>query len=350
MPSRPVGFSEALRRGFGLAWSAPGVVGLGLLAEIGTDLLSLGAGLSIIGWIAGALGRTLGHDPTIAVFDPEAAGQTFLASLLQDGALLPLTGAALVAALLSLSLRLVWFAAGARVFAVRLGGGEAPRAMAATSHLHRAVPVAALFVPIYLALALYTMTVVGSGTLAFVRALQTRSGGFTGALSLALALALMAFLRFAFDALLQLALIRSVSGDVGAVEAVASAARVFASRAATILGLRFLFDFLGMFAAAISGSGGAVLLGSGAAAVALLIYARALSGLAGSVAFSLLKTAELGAFAALDAGDRGVLPEPVAPPPPPPPPAPARPLETVPVVTAEPVLETVLAPTKPEGS
>jgi len=351
--SRPVGFGEALRRGFGAAKRARGVVGLAFLAEVGTDLLSLGVTVTLWGIVMGALGRVLGRDPMAAFLQPEQAAGTFLGQVFQQRTLVPLAGVVLVAALLSLALRLLWFSAGARTFGLSLAGEQPPRAMAAVSHLHRTIPVAALFLPIYAAVMLYDFAALGSGGIAYLEALKTHSGGFAGALSLALATALALLLGFFADAMLRLSLVRAVTHDCGPIEAVAGAAKLFGSSVPTLLGLGATFGVLAFFAAMVSGTGGAVVVGTGPAAVVLVLYARALTGLAGSAMLAFLQTAELGCYAALDAGERGVLPDP--PPQPAPPPAPLvtgkvepdRPLETVMVVQTEPVLETVLAPPPP---
>ncbi len=354
MPSsRSVGFGEALRRGFGAARRAPGVVGLAFLAEVGTDLLSFGVTLTVGGLVLGALGRAMGRDPLAAFLEPEAAAATFAGQLFRAQTMLPLAGIILVVALLSVALRLLWYASAARTFGLSLAGEAPPRALpAAASRIHRAIPVAALFVPIYAAVLLYDLVAIGSGWVAYLQALETRSGGFAGALSLALATALALLLSFFADMLYRLALVRAVTLDQGPIDAILGGVRLFGRSAATLVGLSLAFGFLEIFASAIAGSGGVVVIGSGPASLALNLYARALSGLVGSLALAFLRTAALGSLAAIDAGDRGVLPEP--PPPPPPPPAPPtrpaqpppeareQPLETLMVVPTEPVLETQL--------
>lgn len=340
---RAVGFGEALRRGFGAARGARGVVGLAFLAEAGTDLLSFGVTLTVGGLVLGALGRTVLRDPMLAFMDPDVAASTFAGQLLQRQTLFPLAGVLLTAALISVALRLLWYTSAARTFGLSLGGEAPPGAMAAASRLSRAVPVAALFVPIYAAVMLYDFTAIGSGWLAFTKALQTRSGGFGGALSLALATSLAALIGFFVDSLFRLALVRSVTTDAGPIDAIVDGARLFARNAPTLVGLSVTFGFMDFVASTIAGTGGAFVIGSGAASVALNLYARALSGLVGSLALAFLQSAQLGALATLEAGDRGVLPEPPPPPPPPAPPVKARPLETLMVVQSEPVLETQLA-------
>jgi hypothetical protein len=342
-----VGFGEALRRGFGAAKRAPGVVGLAFLAEMGTDLLSLGVTLSIGGLVLGALGRTLGREPMAALLQPDAAAATFAGQLFQRQTLVPLAGIILVAALISVALRLLWYSSAARTFGLSLAGETPPKALAAASHLHRTIPVAVLFLPIYAAVLLYDFVAVGSGWIAYLKALETHSGGFAGALALALASSLALLVSFFVDMLFRLALVRSVTLDQGPIDALVGGARLFGQSAPALLGLSFTFGFLEFFASAIAGTGGAVVIGSGTASVALNLYARALSGVIGSLVLAYLRTAALGTIAAIDAGDRGVLPEP-PPPPPPPPPVREKPLETLMVVQSEPVLETQLvAPSGP---
>lgn len=345
---RAVGFGEALRRGFGAARGARGVVGLAFLAEAGTDLLSFGVTLTVGGLVLGALSRTVLRDPMLAFMAPDVAASTFAGQLLQRQTLFPLAGVLLAAALISVALRLLWYTAAARSFGLSLGGEAPPGAMAAAaSRLSRGVLVAALFVPVYAAVMLYEVTAIGSGWFAFANALQTRSGGFGGALSLSLATSLAALIGFFVDSVFRLTLVRSVTTDAGPIDAIVDGARLFARNAPTLLGLSVTFGFMDLVASTIAGTGGAFAIGSGAASVALNLYARALSGLVGSLALAFLQSAELGALATLEAGDRGVLPEPPPPPPPPPPPVKARPLETLMVVQSEPVLETQLA-TVPE--
>ena len=342
MSSRAVGFGEALRRGFSLAWKAPGVVGLAFFAEVGTDLLSFGAGLSLAAVAVGALERTLGAEPWLLLADPEGAADTFLFQLLHGRVFVPLAGALLVAALLSLMLKLLWFASGSRVFGLRLAGEEAPRAMpAAASRLHRVMPVAALFLPVYVAVLLYDLTAMGSASLACSHALGQGTGGVLGALAFALSVTLALLLSFASDSLFRLTLVRAVAADLGPVDALAAAAKLWASRVPALLGLLLVFSFLASFAGAIGGSGGVLLVGTGAAAVALALTARFATGLVGSLVRAFFATAQLGAFAALDAGDRGALPEPALPP---------EPILTTvpePEKPAEAVLETSLVPDKP---
>ncbi|MGC4113661.1 MAG: hypothetical protein QM765_03155 [Myxococcales bacterium] len=343
MPSsRPVGFGEALRRGFGAARHARGVVGLAFLAEAGRDLLSLGVTLSLGGLVLGAFGRTVGRDPLAAFLDPEVAAASFAGQLFQKQTMLPLAGIVVVAALLSVALRLLWVSSGARTFGLSMAGETPPRALAAASHLHRTVPVAALFLPIYAAVMLYGFTAIGSGSLAYFKALESHSGGFGGALSLALSTSLALLLGFFVDMLFQLALVRSVTLDQGPIDAIVGGTRMFARCVPTLVALSFTLGFLQLIAATIAGSGGTVMIGSGAASLALNLYSRALSGLVGSLVLAFLHTAGLGAIAAIDAGDRGVLPDPPPPPPPPAPRLPEKPLETLVVLQAVPVLETQL--------
>jgi len=340
VPSRSVGFGEALRRGFSLAWKTPGVVGLAFFAEVGADLLSLGAGLSVAAVMVGALERTLGAEPFMALADPDAAADTFLGQLVQGRMVVPLAGALLVAALLSLTLRLLWFASGSRVFGLKLAGADGTAAVpAAALGLRRAIPVAALFLPIYLAVLLYDFTALGASSLSYASALGRGEGGVSGSFAFALAIAIALFLGFASDSLLRLTLVRAVAGDLGPVDALRSAGKLFASRLPTLLGLLLVFAFLASFAGAIGGSGGALMLGTGSAAVALALTARFATGVVGSLVRAFFATAQLGAIATLDADDRGVLPQPVEPPP--------VVLATEPVVLTEPVLETTLEPQKP---
>jgi hypothetical protein len=320
---RPLGLSEALRKGFGLAFGAPGVVGLALFAQVGSDLLSLGV-LASVGAVAlAALGRAMGSEPLGLLLDPHGLGQSFLAELTSGAKLPPLAGAILVATLISLALRLLWVSAGARSFGERLRGRPGLSAVpAAASRLHRAAAVGALFVPIYLAMILILVTALGASTLSWVHAVTIRSGGLAGAFSVALAASLGLFLSFAFDTLLRLALIRAVCADVGPVEALVGAGRVVATRVPALLGLMVLFGVLAIVTGAIGGSGAAFVVGKGPAAMALLLSVRTLTGLVGSLLSAFLSTAELGAYCALDSQERGVLP---APP------------------IAEPILETTIA-------
>jgi hypothetical protein len=305
----PVRFGEALRRGFALAWRSPGVVGLSLFAEAGAALLSLGAGLSIAALVVGALARVLGDEPWLVALAPGAAAGALVTRLAGTHAIAPLAGALVVAALLSLALKLLWIVAGARVFGARLAGLVPPRALAAAADLRRAVPVALLFFPIYLAMLLYDLTALGSTSLAWAAALEAGRGGVAGSLGLALAVAIALVLGLAVDALLRLSLLRAVAGGVGAIDALRAAGRILGARLPTIACLWLLFAVLSAVAALVGASGGGLMAGDGATAVALAIGARAVTGLVGAVVGAFLETAHLGALAALDAEERGALPQ-----------------------------------------
>lgn len=333
MPPHSVRFGDAVGRGLKLAWRSPGIVGLAFVAEVGSGLLTVGAGASVAALAFDALVRSVESDPWRLVLDPGAAARSLLGQLIRGHALMPLLGALLTAALISGVLRLLWFTLGARAFGIALAG-EGPTRPSAAAQLANAAALVALFVPVEAAALLYNVTALGAGGIAYIHALMTKSGSGLGSASLALAMVLSLVVSLAKNMLFRLALIRAVAGDAGPLDAVVAAARIVATRAGTLVGLGALFSFFEGVARVIGGSGGVLFVGHGVAAVATMLYARAATGLVGALLAAFVSTARLGALATIDAGDRGVLPDAVPPPPS------AGPVHRAPL-TAEPVIESV---------
>lgn len=290
MGARDVSFTEALRRGVGLARKAPGVVGLALGAEVGGDLLALASGAALAAAFVSSLRRAEGP-----------AG----------GPLLAVAGAAAVAGLISLALRLVFAATGARLFAARLAGEELSFSQAfARARLDRAVPAAALFAVVSASVALFDAALVGSSLLIAWKALPSAPLAVPGAAALSAGLALALVLRLLASLLLPLWLIRAVAADEGAAASLLGALALLGRRLGALVGLAALFAFLGGAASAVGGSGGALAFGGGPELLGLALGARAATGLLAAGLKALLSTVELGALAAIDAGARGVLPAP----------------------------------------
>ncbi len=319
MGARDVSFSEALRRGIGLARRAPGVVGLALGAEVGGDVLALSAGAALAAVVYSSLQGGVGNS---------------------RGSFLALGGAAATAALLSLALRLLFAATGARLFAARLAGENLSFGQAlASSRLERAVPAAALWAITSTAVTLFDAALVGSALLVAAHALEPSGPlAVSGAAALSAALALAIVLRLLVSLLLPLWLIRAVAADSGATFSLSGALALLGRRLGTLVGLGALFAFFGGLLSVAASAGGAFAFGAVPQLLGLALGARAASGLLAGGLKALLTTVQLGALAAVDAGDRGALPEPELP----------APLAEV-VLSTEPIVDTSLAPGSDSG-
>ncbi|MGI5863222.1 MAG: hypothetical protein ACOX6T_14350 [Myxococcales bacterium] len=338
--SRKIGFSEALSAGFGLARRAPGVVAFAWVGECASVVLGLALQVVFAALALRAAFDGLATQPAVFFGEPIDLQRFSL-----PAPTLPLAGAAIASGVLVLVLRLVWLSAGARVFGLRLAGEEVPFTVGRiVERLAPATLVGLLFVPIYLSAWLFGATAIGASGLAYARALGTGRGGFAGALALALALLLAFVVTKAVEVLFRLTMVRAVAGDEGPVRALAAAARLGLERLGAFAGLMVVFGFLQGIAAFVAGAGSLMPAGEGKAALLIPIAGSLLTGLIGAALFAWLATIELGAFTAIDAGARGVLPEP-----PPQEPAPQEPpLPTELLVESEPILSTeVICGTEP---
>ncbi len=297
---RDISFLEALGRGVALTRAAPGVVGLALGAEVGGDLLSFAAGVSL----AASLFSVVGH----ALAAPGLTGS----ALLRGTPLLAVVGAVAVASLLALALRLVFASVGARLFSARLAGESLSFGQAfAQARFDRAVPVAALYAVLSLAVALFDAALLTSAALIVAHAQQAKGFAFSGAAALSAGLVVALALGLLLTLLARLWLIRAVATDQTAVLSLSGALALIGRRIGTLCLFMLLFGVLGGIAAMVASTGGLLLaLGGGAEFVAVGLTARAAAGLLASGFRALFATAELGALAALDAGARGTLPEP----------------------------------------
>jgi hypothetical protein len=326
---RPVHFGEALGKGFSFARRSLGVVGLGLLAELAMDLLAIGSGISLAAILISSAKRIFVGLP----FGSEAGGP-LSALLFTERALVPWAGAWAISVLVVLVLRLLWLASGVRVFGAQQANEAVPGAVGAgVTGIRRALPTALLFVPIQIAIALFNATAIASTGLSFLQALGQHRWGVLVSGALALALILAMLLQTAVDLLLRLALVRAVATGEKPLRALSGAAGLLGARLGVLVGLTAIFAVLYSIPVILSGSGGALLLGTSAAAIALALAARAATGFAGSVLKAFFSTAELGGLCAVEAGARGALPEPT-------PPAPPAPQETEPIHLSEKILKT----------
>ncbi len=319
-------FGQAVSRGFSLAWRAPGALALAFLADLGSAILEIGAATSLTALSLVSLFHLLFAPLPV---DPGTGGGLLRSLIRAEPALAPAAGAALVALLLALALRLVWFSATTRLFAARLSGETATLSLY-QARLERTVPVVGLFVAIYLALFFYGAALVGSTAALWSHAARTGRHGAGASASLALALVVALVLRLAVDLLFKLSLLRAAAADVGPVDALVGAGQLAAKRLGAVVGLVLVFAFFEGAAGVVAGAGN-VFLGAGRAGIALAVAARILGGLVAALAWAYFSTAELGALVTLDCGERGALPEPPAPLPTPAPPT----LETEPVLSTE---------------
>lgn len=301
--ARDVSFLEALRRGIRLAQGAPGVVGLALGAEVGGGLLALASGAALAAVLAPSLERMLAG----------AGGEAGLAPLVRGTPLAAVAGAAAVAALLCLALRLLFAATGARLFAAKLAGEQLSFSQAfAGSRLDRALPAAVLFAIVSAATALFDAALIGAALLIASRSAGV-AAGVPAAAALSASLALALTLRLLLSLLLPLWLIRAVASDEGATSSLLGALKLLGRRLGALVGIAALFGLFGAVLSAIANSGGALALGTAPELLGLALGARAASGLLAAGLKALLSTVELGALAAIDAGARGALPEPPVP-------------------------------------
>lgn len=339
---RHVRFTEALLKGFSLARKAPRVVGLGVLSDVVDGAMAFAALTTV-----GALGLVAVHDtlsgvpPTLLLQYPQLAAGATVGAFLHEKALRPIIGAAVCGGFVVMVLRLLWISAAARSFARSFAGeplGQTALADGA-SRFDRGVITAALLAPLEIGSFLWATAALGSAGFAFVDQLHSRHGLFRAAM-LALAITLSIALRGAVGFIGRLAILRAVGADEGPVDAIAGAARTLVARLGPLLAVLVLFTALEGAASLVSESGGVFALGRGKAALLVAFGFRGVTGLLGSLLIAFLSTAELGAFATLDAGERGALPEPPQPPP--------AILVTEPLVTTEAVLPTEeILPTGP---
>lgn len=298
MASRDVHLPEALSRGVALTRASPQVVGLALGAEVGGDLLSLAASVALAASLFSSFERALGSSGPLS------------SALVRGTPLLAVAGAVVVAGLLALALRLLFASVGARLFCARLAGESLSFGQAfAQARWDRVVPVAALYAVLSLAVTLFDSALIASGALILVNA---PSKGFAAPGVAALSAGLVATLALGLllTLLIRLWLIRAVAADQNATTSLSGALALIGRRIGTLSLLVLLFGVLEGIAAAVASTGGLLALGGGTASIAVGLTARAATGLLVSGFKALFVTAELGALAAIDAGERGTLPEP----------------------------------------
>ncbi len=302
---------EACKRGFGLAWSSPGIVALGVLTEASSVLLSVGLQIAL----SLLLFRELMHRFALAA--SPLLGLPARLSRLPHVAdwLIPLTAAGLTSALIVLTLRALWMGAGIRRFAERLldPRASAPVLALGSANLLRVILVGLLFVPIACTGFLLGATLVGAAALLFFKVAGADMPRLALAALIALALAIATFVSRGVDLLFRAALVRAVAALQGPIDALAGACRLLWERLGGFVAIFLLFGFLQWMAlgatSALGSSIGAVPSSAGAAAIALTCLALA-SAIAGALLLSYLTTAEYAAYTALDLDARGVLPAP----------------------------------------
>jgi hypothetical protein len=306
-------FGEALLRGLRLARRSPAVIGLAVLAEVAQSALALAVVISLGGTAFRAAQRALSATPPeVLLASPETLAASFLRSFAHGREIVPLAGAAVSAALLAGALHLLWLSAAARVFKRRLSFEEPGHVIAeAASGLPRAVAALGLGIPLLAGATLFGLAATTAGGFVYLRALELESGGFLGALSLALAFSLMVMVVLPAGLVFRLSLLRATAGDEGPVSAVIFGCRLLVERPGTLLGISGLFGLAQAVATAASNLTGVVVIGSGPAAVALSVALRLAAGLASAFLVAAITTAELGALATLEAADRGgIAPDP----------------------------------------
>lgn len=307
-------FGDALSRGLRLARRSPAVIGLAVLAEVSQSALALAFVISIGGAAFRSAQRALSAMPPAALFaSPETLAASFLQSFAHGRELVPLAGAAVSAALLVGALNLLWLCAAARVFKLRLRGEEpGPVIAEAAAGMPRAVAALGLVVPLLAGATVFGLAATIAGGLVYVRALALEAGGFPGALALASSLSLMVMVVVPAGLIFRLSLLRAAAADADPVSAVVFGGRLLVERPFALLGLSGLFGLAQAVATVASNLTGAVVIGSGPAAVALSVALRLSAGLASALLVAAIATAELGAFATLEAADRcGLAPEPL---------------------------------------
>jgi hypothetical protein len=332
---------KALKHGFGLAWSSPGVVALGILTEAASALLSAGLQLALLMlFFRQALYEFLRAvtpllDIRLDANTPELADVTDW--------LIPLVAAGLTSVLIVLALRALWMGALVGRFSNRLmsapddsaANAKQPVLALGSANFLRVVLVGLLFVPIFLTGGLFNATLLGSSGLLFIEAIQAQSlSPVAVALLVALALVLALFVGKGIDLLFRATLVRAVAANQGPIDAVVGALRLLWARAGSFVGILVVFSVLqSIVLGAMSGAGAALhaLPESMRAAVLVVAGLILISAVASALVIAFLTTAEYGSYTAIDLDARGALPRP-----PPPPPAPESESESEPVPESEP--------------
>ena len=304
-------FGEACRRGFGLAWSSPGIVALGLLAEASAVLLSVGLQIAL----ALLLFRELIHKLTIAVTPLFSLSTTAQLPRLPNIAdwLIPLVAAALTSAIIALTLRALWMGAGIRQFAERLLDPSAatPVLASGSANLLRVILVGLLFLPIACVGWLIGATLIGAGALLFFQAIGPEVPNLSIAMLVALALTIAIFASKGIDLLFRATLVRAVAAASGPIDALTGGCRLLWDRLGSFIAIFLIFGFLQWMALSATSALGASVraLPSSTGTPALLLVGLALaSAIAGALVLSYLTAAEYAAYTAIDLDARGHLP------------------------------------------
>ena len=305
---------EALKRGIGLSWSSPGVVGLGVLTEVGAIILSVGLQIALALFLFRDALRGLEVVVSPLVGVPTAVAPSFdLAATAQW--LIPLLAAALTAWIIVLVLRAIWLGAGVGRFADRLSaaGQRTPLLKLAADNLARVVLVALVFAPIALSGFFIGATLVGaSGVVALSLSSSTLSRLFS-ALLVAFALTLALLVSRGVDLLFRVALVRSVAAALGPLDALVQGLGLLWARLGSFIALALIFVFLQSMALSSSSAFASALQSmpaNGGAATVLFGLVGLGTALVGAILVSFLTTAEYAAYTALDLDARGALPRP----------------------------------------
>lgn len=305
---------EALKRGFGLCWTSPGVVGLGVLTEAAAIILSVGLqiALAVLLFRDALRGLEVVVTPLLAVpnatpsFDFKATAEW----------LIPLLAAALTAWIIVLILRAIWLGAGVRRFADRLSaaGPRTPVLKLAADNLARVLLVGLVFVPIALSGFFIGATLIGaSGVVALSLSSSTLSR-LVSALLIALAFAIALLVSGGLNLCFRVVLVRSVAASLGPIDALVQGLGLLWKRLGGFIALALAFVFLRLMALSGSSAFASVLqampANDGGAAAILFALVGLGSALVGAILVSFLTTAEYAACTAIDLDARGALPAP----------------------------------------
>lgn len=304
---------DAFRRGFGLAWSSPGIVALGVLTEASSVLLSVGLQLALSLLLFRELARrvALALAPLRGMSD---SARAMAPSAVADW-LIPLAAAAMTTALIVLTLRSLWMGAGIRRFADRLidPASSTPVMALAGENLLRVILVGLLFLPIACAGLSIGATLIGAAAVLFFEAAGTEISHLAIAALIALALTFALFVSRGVDLLFRATLVRAVAAAQGPIAALVGGCRLLRDRFGGFVAIFLIFGLLQWMALGVTSALGssARMLPSTAGASAILLACLVLaSAIAGALVLSYLTTAEYASYTALDLAARGQLPGP----------------------------------------
>lgn len=313
-------FGRALQDGLRLTASNWRVPALGFAVEAAQGALFFGVQALFLGLIAAAAQRAfVTMRPDLLTPAPIWFLEAFANALAGSRAWLPAVGAAVVAVLIGLVLRLFWMGYAVRTFTAAAVGSPVEGLATGAAAFPRVVQAALLLAPLWLGTVLWRIAALGSAGMGWGIAMGSREGGVGASLAFALALVLAMLLELGMLFLTRLTLVRAASADAGPFDALRGGGAVLLARPGAVLGLGLLFGIAEVVALFVGQSGGALVMGRGPEAIALMVGARAISGVLGSLLLAGIGSAQLGAYTLLDLGERGLLPEPpqqepVAPP------------------------------------